>query len=61
MSADKEANDKKRDDDSDCVSFALRHGEKLDERTLARLLTAIEAVRAEGKTTPPNDARFHFF
>jgi hypothetical protein len=52
---------KRRDDDGDCVRFATRHGEKLDEKTLARLLAVAESVASrQGRATSPDDPRFHY-
>lgn len=52
---------RRRDDDGDCVRLASRHGEKLDEKTLVRLLAVAESVVShEGRATSPDDPRFHF-
>ena len=54
---------KRRDDDGDCVRFASRHGDKLDEETLARFLSVAETIATTERgraTIPPDDPRFHY-
>ena len=58
---DRRERPERRDDDSACVRFALRHGEKLDEKTLCRLSAVADSIKKKGNGTPPNDHRFRIF
>ena len=52
--------EKKRDDDECCVRFAERHGRKLDDETLERILKIAISLKKKEEKVAPDDSRFHF-
>lgn len=60
MTTEEKRVDKKRDDDEYCVRFAERHGRKLDDEILERVLKIADALKKKNESVIPDDRRFYF-